>query len=216
MTTLKINQFLSIEKNRYILFGIFLLLLQFLLIYANFKATRFDVFFWFCNHTPLILGMAFLFRKKDFIKGLINVGFIAQFLWTLDFLSRLLTGNYIFKVTQYIFEEQLGAYILIPIGIHMLSINLALFLSYKRKPKLKTLLYSLVYIILLFAITLTYTLPERNVNCIQEICGIPQYTFPSYTFFWPAIVFFVIVLPTHGLQYLIYKLHKKKSIIKSA
>ncbi|MCA9460218.1 MAG: hypothetical protein KC550_06745, partial [Nanoarchaeota archaeon] len=107
---------------------------------------RYDVFFWFCNHTPLFFAFAFFLKKRNVIKGLINVGFLGQFAWTLDFLSKLLFDTYIFKVTQYVFESQNGLWVLLPIGIHMFSTNLALFFTYKRKPDIYTAFYSSIYI----------------------------------------------------------------------
>lgn len=208
------SKWISINKNRYYLIGFFFLFLQIFVIWGNYTAERYDVFFWFCNHTPIIFAFAFFIRSNDLIKGLINVGFVAQFLWTLDFLSKLFFNVYIFKVTRYVFEDLNGIGVLIPIMIHVVSTNLALYFTYKKRPNMKMLFYSLIYIIFLYGATLTYTLQERNVNCVYLICGATNLTFSSYTYFWPVILFFVIALPTQGIQYLIYKFHKNGKIKK--
>ncbi|MCA9497504.1 MAG: hypothetical protein KC589_11280, partial [Nanoarchaeota archaeon] len=161
------------------------------------------------NHTPLFFAFAFFLGKKDVIKGLINVGFLGQFFWTLDFLSKLIFNSYIFKVTNYIFEADNGMWVLVPIGIHVFATNLAFLFTYKKKPTIYTAFYSLIYIIFLYAGTLTYTLAERNVNCIMQICGATSLTFNNYTNFWPIIAFFLVAMPTQGIQYLVYKLTKK-------
>lgn len=204
------KKWFSKEKNRYLAIGIFFFILQFFVFLGNYHAENYDVFFWFCNHTPLFFAFAFILGKKDLIKGLINVGFLAQFAWTIDFLGFLIFKLYIFKVTDYIFETPNGLWVLVPIGIHVFATNLALISTYKKKPNLITLFYSLIYIIFLFAGTLTYTLDTNNVNCVIQLCGATNLTFNGYTNFWPIIVFFFIAVPTQGIQYLMYKLHKSK------
>jgi len=139
---------------------------------------------------------------------------LAQFAWTLDFLSKLIFNKHIFKVTAYVFENPFGIYVLIPILIHMFGTNLALLLTYKEKINSKVILYSLVYIIILYGVSLSYPPPDRNVNCVYEICGLTQYTFANYTFFWPALIFFLIVIPTHGIQYMLYSFSRKSKKFK--
>ncbi|MDP4012963.1 MAG: hypothetical protein Q8R00_05160 [Candidatus Nanoarchaeia archaeon] len=207
----RIKGWIFTDKNQYLVVGIFFLILQGITFYANYEATDFNVFFWFCNHTPLIFGLAFIFKKFDVIKALINVGFLSQFLWTTDFLSKVFFDTYLLSITRYVFEDMNGMWVLIPILIHMLGTNLAFFMTYKRKPKIRTLLYSLVYLVLIFGITTNFTLEERNINCIQQICGLPNLTFPNYTYFWPAVAFFLIIIPTQGIQYLIYRLHRRRT-----
>ncbi len=207
----QIKKWLSYEKNQYILLGFFFLVLQFFVFLGNYKADRYDVFFWFCNHTPLFFAFGFFLGKRDIIKGLINVGFLGQFAWTLDFLGRIFFNTHIFKMTAYVFDNPNGLWVLLPIGIHMFSTNLALYYTYKKKPNLLVAFYSLLYIMFLYSGTLTYTLPGNNVNCVQEICGFTELTFESYSHLWPIIVFFLIAMPTQAIQYGIYKLTNNKS-----
>lgn len=205
----KILKWVKNEDNRFILVGFFFLFLQFFVFLSNYKTDRYDVFFWFCNHTPLFFGFAFLLKKKDVIKGLINVGFFGQFAWTLDFLGKMFFDFHIFKMTNYVFENPNGLWILVPIGIHIFATNVALYFTYKTKPSIYSAFYSLLYIMFLYAGTLTYTLVERNVNWIYKIGGEINYSHDLYTNFWLILVFFLIVIPTQGFQYLLYKLYKK-------
>jgi hypothetical protein len=199
------------RENQYIIIGYFFLIMQVLIILSNYYTGRMHVMFWFCSHTPLIFGLAFLLDKKDVIKGLINVGFLFQFAWTLDFLSKLIFNVYIFWVTDYLFNEPHGLYMLVPILVHILGANLALFMTYKEKPNLRALFYSLIYLVIIYWVSLAYTIPERNVNCVHLLCGIPQYTFPYYTNLWLLTALVLIVLPTHGIQYLLYRISQKHS-----
>jgi hypothetical protein len=167
-------------------------------------------FFWFCNHTPLLFAFSFFLKKKDLIKGLINVGFLGQFVWTLDFLGKIFFNYHIFNMTNYVFENPNGLWVLIPIGIHIFGTNVALFFTYKKKPNIYSAFYSLIYILFLYFGTLTYTLPERNVNWVFKIGGTINYANPIYTNAWPIIVFFLIAIPTQGIQYLLYKHYIKR------
>jgi hypothetical protein len=198
------------KDNQFMLIGFFFLVLQFFVFLANYKADRYDVFFWFCNHTPLFFAFAFFLKKRNVIKGLINVGFLGQFAWTLDFLGKLFFDYHIFNMTNYVFENPNGLWVLVPIGIHVLATNIALVFTYKRKPNLLTAFYSLLYIIFLYAGTLTYTLPERNVNWVFKLGGTINYAHPLYTNAWPIIVFFLVAMPTQALQYFLYKWSVKK------
>ncbi|MEC8339320.1 MAG: hypothetical protein VXZ40_01735 [Nanoarchaeota archaeon] len=166
-------------------------------------------FFWFCNHTPLFFAFAFFLKKRDIIKGLINVGFLGQFAWTLDFLGKIFFDFHVFNMTAYVFSSEKGIWVLLPIGIHVFATNVALYFTRRKKPSTKTLFYSILYIIFLYGATLTYTDPLRNVNCVHAICGAVDLTFKNYTNFWPVLVFLVVVLPTQLLQFCIYKLSQR-------
>jgi hypothetical protein len=205
----KFKKWFNSNDNHYLFIGYFFLVMQFFVFLGNYQAERYDVFFWFCNHTPLFFAFAFFLKKRNVIKGLINVGFLGQFAWTLDFLGRILFGEHIFKMTEYVFEGDRGLWILLPIGIHILSTNIALYVTRKRKPDIYTLLYSSIYILFLFAGTLTYTLIERNVNCIYLLCGATHLTFNYYTYLWPILVFLIVALPTQGIQYIVHKISTK-------
>ena len=198
----------TINYLDYKLAGFFFILLQVFVILGN--SIDYNVYFWYCNHISLFFAVAFFMKNNDMIKGLINVGFILQFLWAIDFIIALFFDVYIFNVTRYVFEDLSGIATLVPIFIHLLTTNVALYLTYDKKPTRKALIYSLIYMIFLYGITLLFALPSRNINCVYEICGLTSLTFPGYTLLWLAIVFLVIVLPTQGIQYLLYKYKSKK------
>lgn len=204
----------SKEKRIFFITGIYFLLLQLVIFVENYFAYRYNIFFWFCNHTPLLFGLFFLAGKKDWIKAIINIGFLVQFIWVFDFISNIFFGSYSLGVTQYIFESELGWFILIPLFAHALSTNVALAHTYKIKPNKKVLIYSGIYILLLYFVTLTYAPIENNINCVYNLCGIQEYTFAGYTLLWPLLVFVIIILPTHGIQHIFYKLYKRKSLRK--
>lgn len=205
---MKIKQ--HIKKNKYQIIALWFLLLQILVLFENLIVYRYNIFFWFCDHAPLILAIAFFTKNKDLIKSIVNFGFIVQFIWVIDFLSKLILDKSALGVTNYMFTGELGFLVLIPLLIHSLSVNVAFIHTYKIKPTTKVLVYSAIYIISIFALSLAFTPTERNVNCIHEICGLKQYTFQGYTSLWPILVFIIIILPTQGIQWLVYKWDKKR------
>ncbi len=192
------------RRTIFIFAGFLFFALQVLVLLGNYRAVHYDVFFWFCNHTPLIFSLAFLLGKDDLIKGLVNVGFIAQFAWTLDLLFKLMFDTYLFGVCSYVFEESTGFWILIPIGIHVFATNFALILTANVKPGKMTLFYSSVYLLVLYGASLIYTMPSENVNCVHYLCGFPELKTDWYNYLWTVITFCFIVLPTQGIQYLVY------------
>ncbi|MFW5704942.1 MAG: hypothetical protein ACOCXG_03780 [Nanoarchaeota archaeon] len=199
----------KVKKNQYFLLGCFFLSLQVLVFWVNFQAQRYEVFFWFCNHAPLFFSIGFFFKKFDIIKALINVGFLGQIFWTLDFVFKLFFDFYLFGITDYIFEDPNGVLVLIPILVHVAATNIALFFTYKKKPTMHVFLLSVIYVIFLYGVSLTYTLEGKNVNCVYENC-IGFLNFSFYTYFWPVLVTFLVVLPTHLLQILIYRKYSRK------
>ena len=113
-------------------------------------------------------------------------------------------------MTRYVFEDPNGFWVLLPIGIHIFSTNLALYFTYKKKPTIYSAFYSLLYIMFLYGSTLTYTLVENNINWIYMVGAGINYSSNLYLNFWPLIVFFLIAMPTQGIQYLLYKWSLKK------
>jgi len=198
------------EKNYYALIGIFFILLQSAIFIAGTHLENYGTLFWFCNHTPLLFAIFFFIQKPEFIKAIVNIGFLFQFAWVIDFLSKIYLKVYVFGVTQYIFEEQMGWFVIVPILAHIFSTTLAFILTYKHKPNAKILFYSIFYGFILLISTILFTLPEKNINFVEHAFGMSQQTFAGYPYLWLFILFFGIILPTHGIQYVFYWMHKKR------
>jgi len=148
---------------------------------------------------------SFFLKNINLIKALINIGFIGQFIWILDFIFKILTGKYLFGVTSYIFENNFTWLIFIPIIAHFFSTLLALILTLKEKPNFISIGFSLIYLVIIYILTLIYTNPLSNINCIYEICGFETIILPFYTQIWPFFALLFIILPTYLLQVFIYK-----------
>ena len=196
---------IPLYNQRYFILGVFFLILQLFVIIENYNASKYDTFFWFCNHALLLFAIGFFTKNNDLIKGLINVGLLAQLVWSIDFLSRILFEIHVFNITNYIFESPSSLWTLLTITIHLFATTLSLYITRNIKPTNKTLLYSILYTIILYISTIIFTLPQNNINWSYEIGGVIGYSSPLYTLFWPFIVIIIIILPTQTIQCYIYK-----------
>ena len=197
----KIKNYLS---DKYVLAGIFFLILQIIITYYLINEGRMTVLIWFCNHSPLLFSLAFFLKNKGMVKGLINFGLLIQIIWVIDFFNVTVTGNSLFGLTNYIFESENFASFFAPIVVHMFGVIVAFLFTFKEKPSKKDLVYSGVYILIIYFVTLFFTRPELNINCVQKFCA-EELTFKYYNFLWPILSFAIIVLLTQGIRYLIWK-----------
>ena len=84
--------------------GIFFILLGLTGIVANIiNKTPYNLV-WFCNHTSLILVIAFLFRSSFWITAEVSIGLIPQMLFSIDFLGKLIFNKFPFGFTDYMFS----------------------------------------------------------------------------------------------------------------
>lgn len=206
----KIKEYLG---NKYFKGAVFFLVLQIIISYYLIVEGSITILIWFCNHSPILFSIAFFLKNKGMIKGLINFGLLVQIVWIVDFFNVIITGNSLFGVTNYLFESENFSSFFVPIVVHMFGVLVAFLITFKEKPSKKDLIYSGTYIVLLYLITLIFTNPEFNINCIQKFC-LEEITFPYYTLFWPVGAFVVVVLLTQGIRYLIWKRYSKNKNTK--
>lgn len=204
--------FLNISKylNSFTLVAIYFLFVQILIIYGNINTNTYDIFFWFCNHTPILFSIAFFLKNIDIIKTLINIGFLIQFIWFLDLLSKIFLGFHILGITEYLFLRENLLANSISVIIHLFTTSIAILFTYKNKTKNIVLIYSFIYLIFLYFSTLIFTQVENNINCLYLICSLESLTFPFYNIFWILIMFVIIILPTFYFQKLLYFLSQKR------
>jgi len=193
------------EGNRiYFYLGMFFMLLQVLVITRN--GTDYLNFIWFCNFAPLLFAFAFFLKNTQFIKALINVALIPDILFLIDFFSSWLFNFGIFGQVQPYFQENF-IYIATTVLLHIPAF-LALALTYKIKPKIKTLIYSAYLVIAIYLVTLLFSPSTSYYNYIYSTR--PGYIHPNIpymiiTLLWPLIVFLALVLPAQAIQFWINK-----------
>ena len=112
-------------------FIIYLVILQVLVFIRNIQAQDFQAFLYICNQIPILLAVFFYFNKINYIKALINLGFLVQIVWTFDLLIKLFFDIYLFGFTMYIFESNNVFYNITAILIHTTTLFPSLFFTYK-------------------------------------------------------------------------------------
>ncbi|MFT4326768.1 MAG: hypothetical protein ACMXYK_04660 [Candidatus Woesearchaeota archaeon] len=156
---------------KYMLLGVFFLIVQIIFGFIFFRGPdTFNTILSVCHHIPLLFAIGFFLKKDQFIKGLIHIGLIGQVLWIIDYMSFIFTGSHIWGFTDYMQNITSIVYIIMILIVHFLSTFLALGFVYKIKPERKSIIYSVVYGMILYIIILLFTRPERNVNCVFEFC----------------------------------------------
>lgn len=186
--------------------GILLIVLFFLRVFALLRGESLVNFFWLCNHAPLIMGLAILFRSSFLLSAEISLLFFGFLNWTGDYLFKMFFGINLFGATEYLFPISDLFFFSVTTSVHFLTIPLgiiALFLL--KKPEPNAWKGSLIHGILLIPFVL-YFGEEYNLNCFLAPC---VNWFPNFNFY-PVIFFLgyfaLIVIP---INFLIYSLVKK-------
>ena len=197
----------EINRKRYISFGILFLGLQVLAIVRNLSSDYFS-FFWYCDFTPVLFALFFFIRNNQAIKGLLNIGLLAQLGFVILFLIKLFFG-----VSLFGFDTDFPLnfyYITITIVLH-LSTLFVFILTYKIKPEKTSLIYSFVFLSLIYLTVIVFTSPSyvssTNYNYIYHADIFPNV--PHYTQLWTVLAFTLVVLPTYFFQIYVYEFHRK-------
>jgi hypothetical protein len=124
------------------------------------------------------------------IKGISYLGLVSQILWISDLLSHTI-GFDLSGVADYIFIESFTYANEVSIGVHLIIPIVILIFSFRTRPALRSLMYALPYMALLYAVTLLFTQPSEDINCVFLGCGNAAYV-PYSVFLWPlyALVYY--------------------------
>ncbi len=194
-------------KNKYHVASIFFLLLGIIAVMKNIMIGDYQGFFWFCDFVPFLFAAGFLMEDKHYVKGLVNIGLVAQFI----FIACLILNFLGVRIIE--FSGWSPIEIAVSVLLHVCSANIALLLTYKIKPTKKTLAYSAALMLLMFALTLMFTSPEKNINYTNNT-GFLKLSIPCYTYLWPVLFFGLIILPTQYLQNFLYNRATRNQALK--
>lgn len=172
-----------------------------------------DVVTWYCNSVPLFLGLAFLFGRIQIVKGLTDVGIVAQLLWVIDFLAHLVFHVSFFHITDYVFTSGLSSQNITTIIVHVTTPLVAIGWSYRIAPRRISIVYSFLYIIALYLATVLLTPAADNINYIFhgfDFQGLMQPLDPllsssAYIFLWP-VGMMLLAWIGYGMQTLLFRL----------
>lgn len=165
--------------------------------------------FWYCDHVSLLYFFAFYFKRPQVVIGIMQVGLVVQVLWLFDFIGHLLGIN-ILNAADYMFIGNFGYVKVVTLLVHIIIPISVLHWIGGIKPRVFSLVYSALYICLLFIITLNFSPPEKNINCVFGPCVsfIPSW---HYTFFWPLNTWILAGVTFFGLAAIFRLLHGARS-----
>lgn len=190
-------------RRSYFWIGMFFLFVQILVVLKSYFINYHDLF-WFCDFVPMLFALAFLFRKEQMVKAIINFGLFVQ----IYFLISLFGGS---LSPELVFSPFLNfVYVAASFLLH-LSVLVALALTYKIKPKIKTVYFSTLLIMLIYFVTLIFTAQGDNFNKVYLQGDLLNFDIPYFTLLWPVLALVFLVLPTQALQYLLYRLSLRKT-----
>src|SRR3989304_809801 len=150
------------EKNKkYILIGIFFLFIQAVAITRNIASESYS-FFWFCDFASLPIAIGFFLKKESFVKSIINIGLVPQWIYIVLYLYKIFSG---ISVLETIPDATNVFYITSSIFIH-LSTTFALLFTYKVKPTVSTLFSSIVFLFVMYTLALFFTTTEQGINYV--------------------------------------------------
>jgi hypothetical protein len=193
------------EKSQKFLYISFFLFMQALIITKNLINPGENSFLWFCDFVPLLLIIGYYFDWIQFTKSLINIGFIAQNLFVIDILFNFILGHSLFGFSTKLFESG-HLQIFFSFLIHIFPLNLAFIHTYKIKNKFSSLVYSFIFLSLIYIMTLYLSNPLQDINYVFNPGA--NLNIPYYSELWIPIVFIVVVIPTYFLQLFVYELFK--------
>lgn len=189
--------------------GYILLALGVVGIIANIYTETTNFIIWFCNHTVIILGLAFLFRSRFWITAELSIALIPQVFWSMDFLSKLLFNKYIFGFTSYMFSPDYNPLLYYLSLDHLIITPIALIgLWYLGKP-VWAWEGSLLHGVLLMIPSYIFANGD-NLNCMWKSCVPFIPTTTLYPILWPLIFVFLVILPTNWLLIKGYARLRKK------
>ena len=180
------------EHTHYIT-AVFFAIIQLLVMLAFVREiTLWPLLFWYCNNVSFFYALAFYQRNLQLVKGLNYVGLLPQLLWVSDFLSHLF-GFDLSNTADYVFVQGLTFSNEVTVFLHLTVPFVALAYTLTTRPRPYSLLYSLVYIIALYAATLAGTAPADDMNCVFNACS--QFPFQLHVLLWPL---YMLILSIGG------------------
>jgi len=153
---------------------------------------------WFCYTGLILIGLGILIRRSYLIASQLAILTIPLIIWNIDFFSFLFTGDFIWGMTAYFFEDQTKVGNLISVQ-HVFTLPLTLFSLWIIKIKRKSFwILSCIEIIVFFVLSRLISDSAQNLNCAFSSC-FPVATGLPYIFDWFFFSFLMIGISTFVL-----------------
>lgn len=175
--------------------------LQVLIAVRNW-VTDYWLFYWYCDFAPLGFAVLFYWRNVQAVKGLMYIGLIGQTLYLISFVSILIFGVPFAGFDLPVMTQPIDTTISF---IMHLSTAIAFVATWHEKPEPRSLAYAMAILIVMYGSVLLFTTPNADVsyNYNYIYSGALQFM-PFYTTLWVPFAFLLVVLPTYGLDKLLF------------
>ena len=157
-------------------------------------------FLWFCN-IALLVTLAALWLESSFLASMQLVAiFLGQLFWIADFLSRLVTGVFLTRMTVYMFREDIPLFLRLLSLYHIWLPFLLLWMVWRLGYDSRAWLAQCLLAWAVLPICFFYTDPVRALNGVFGPSGEhPQQWLPPWLFLILVMLFYPVCLylPSH-------------------
>lgn len=169
-------------------------------LYLGFQYYNNYNFLWFCSISMLLLAIGLLLMYSPIIWGFLYVAVVVHGLWFIDFLLYIVSGysvgfvGYLFdyNISPVEYFNALRHMIMVPISI--IGLVLIGYLSQSSTDWLSGRIWSRGIVIVVTVVTLIFTDPRSNINCIPRFCGVEG----GDIWWWYLILYFIVMLFVSG------------------
>jgi hypothetical protein len=190
------------QTSPYVFMGFFFAVAQILILSAlAFDSTTRLFLLWSCNNFCILLIIACYRKDMQMLMGISYLGLLSQTVWLLDFAFSLVGFDFT-GVTDYIYTEGFTYANNVSIVIHVMVPTVILLFSFKVKPRLRSLLFAIPYLLCLYVVTIFITPVTEDINCVFRACGNDAYL-PYNIYVWPLYATVSAVI-SYGVHYVSY------------
>ncbi len=151
--------------------GVILLLWGIAALVGNFLLRGPSQILWFCYIGLIVIGIGILIRSSRLIGSQVNILAIPLLIWDIDFVYRLIMGEPLFGITDYLFVGSLFSLPNLISMQHLFTIPLAIYAMYLIKVKeFDFWKISVIQVIVFYFLVLLFTPSEPNINCVYVNC----------------------------------------------
>lgn len=144
----------------------------------------------------ILIGIGILSKNSSLILVELNILGISLILWSIDFLYQAATNVPLWGITDYLFRGDLIIPKIVSLQ-HLYTVPILLFtLSLLKIKHYNLWAISLLQALFIQIITLRYTLPQENINCVYRSCISFLPLTWHYQIIW-SIGMFVIIFVTN-------------------
>lgn len=176
--------------------GSLYLLLSVLAIFNAFYYGRPHDVFWSCYLGMFLIGVGLLAHERTLVQSQLYILFIPDLIWSLDFMTHLISGTSVFGLVDYFFNPGPISARLVSLQ-HLTTVPLGVYFFYKwgitRAP---VWVLSWFQLLLLYVFIRFLTPASVNVNCAYRLCGAAMST-SLYPLWW--------IVGTLGMVYVTHR-----------